>query len=231
LKNKNKKRKQDENKRILEEKRKREEDEARKREEKRKQEAEALKKRQAELEAQEKQRREEEERLKKERFAKLREMAMKTNAKAAMNSTFDKSAVLNQTYDKNETSQLNSTYTKPADQSKAQTYSSYDITPAKHELPPEPLKDEENYDIGDLKSDDDTDDEEAPRKIIPTWAQGSAFRAALMHQAYNPPDIDAIFFVQEACPDLADIFEQKKRRFFKRTSSAVWGNAPVTHKW
>lgn len=60
---------------------------------------------------------------------------------------------------------------------------------------------------------------------------GSAFRAALMHQAYNPPDIDNIFFVQDACPDLSEIFEQKKRRFFKRTSSAVWGKAPVTHKF
>ena len=36
----------------------------------------------------------------------------------------------------------------------------------------EPLKDEENYDIQDLKSDDDTDDEEDPRKVIPKWAQG-----------------------------------------------------------
>ena len=104
---------------------------------------------------------------------------MKTNAKAAMNSTFDKSTVLNQTYDKNQTfdknndtSQLNSTYTKPVDQSTTQ---SYDITPARHELPPEPLEDEENYNIGDLKSDDDTDDEDAPKKIIPTWAQGMQF--------------------------------------------------------
>merc|ERR1712088_226252 len=153
-------------------------------------------------------------------MARLKEMSNTSLAKkAAMNSTFDKSTVLNQTYDKNETSQLNSTYTKPADQ----TTQSYDITPARHELPPEPLKDEENYDIGDLKSDDDTDDDEAPRKIIPKWASGSAFRAALMHQAYNPPDIDSIFFVQEATPELSEIFEQKKRRYFKRTSSAVWG--------
>ena len=30
----------------------------------------------------------------------------------------------------------------------------------------------ENYDIGDLRSDDSTDDDEAPRKKIPSWAQG-----------------------------------------------------------
>lgn len=79
-----------------------------------------------------------------------------------------KKAALNQTYDK-DTSQLNSTYTKPADSTQ-----SYDITPARHELPPEPLKDQENYDIGDLKSDDDTDDEDNPRKVIPKWASGKS---------------------------------------------------------
>ena len=51
---------------------------------------------------------------------------------------------------------------------------------------------------------------------------GSAFRASLMHQAYNPPDVDLIFIVMDATPDLAEIFDQKKRRFFKRTSSAQW---------
>ena len=87
---------------------------------------------------------------------------------------------LNQTQDHN-TSALNSTYTKPADSTFTKenpantTYTkddNYDITPARHELPPEPLKDKENYDIMDLKSDDDTDDEENPRKIIPKWAHG-----------------------------------------------------------
>ena len=81
-----------------------------------------------------------------------------------------------------------------------------------------------------------------------------------MHQCYNMPDVDMIFtgnatypiflfylsrnlaytfkkkiffliLVQVATPDLSLIFEQKKRRFYKRTSSAQWGNAPVTHKY
>jgi len=34
-----------------------------------------------------------------------------------------------------------------------------------------------------------------------------------------------------ATPNLEEIFVQKKRRFYKRTSSAVWGHAPVTHKY
>jgi len=140
------------------------------------------------------------------------------------------------------TSALNSTYTKPADSTFTKdnpantTYTkddpqTYDITPARHELPPEPLKDKENYDIMDLKSDDDTDDEENPRKIIPKWAHGSQFRVALMHQAYSPPDVDMIFIVMDATPNLEEIFRTQKRRFLKRTSSAQWGKAPVTHKW
>ena len=120
----------------------------------------------------------------------------------------------------------------------------------RHELPPEPLKDKENYDIKDLKSDDDTDDEENPRKFIPKWAHGkfsnldrytcsityffiagSQFRVALMHQAYSPPDVDMIFIALDANPNLEEIFKTQKRRFHKRTSSAVWGKAPVTNKW
>lgn len=103
-------------------------------------------------------------------MAKLREMVLKKNP---LNSTYDKDASqLNSTYTKPaDSSQLNSTYTKAADQS--QTYQSYDITPARHELPPEPLKEESNYNIEDLKSDDDTDDDENPRKVIPKWASGN----------------------------------------------------------
>ena len=37
------------------------------------------------------------------------------------------------------------------------------------------LKDQDNYNINDIKSDDDTDDEDNPRKIIPKWACGTFF--------------------------------------------------------
>ena len=56
---------------------------------------------------------------------------------------------------------------KPADNP-----DSYDITPARHELPPEPNINPENYDIQDLRSDEDTDDDENPRKNVPRWAEG-----------------------------------------------------------
>lgn len=45
--------------------------------------------------------------------------------------------------------------------------SSYDITPAKIFLP----STENNYNVDDLSSNDSTDDEEHPRKVIPQWAR------------------------------------------------------------
>merc|ERR1712150_308209 len=108
------------------------------------------------------------------------------------------------------------------------TVNSYDITPARHELPPEELVDEDNYDIAGLRSDEDTDDEDAPRKVIPKWAQSTLFRTAIMKQAFNLPDLDKVFFVMNPTIDLAEIFKESepKRRYFKRTSSAVWHKPP-----
>ena len=48
------------------------------------------------------------------------------------------------------------------------SFSRYPITPVRQRK----KASIENYDIGDLKSDDSTDDDEAPRKKIPSWAQG-----------------------------------------------------------
>merc|ERR1711997_919782 len=121
----------------------------------------------------------------------------------------------------------NSTFTKenvkPTKLANA-TVTSYNITPARHELPPEELVDEDN------------DDEDAPRKEIPKWAQGSLFKTALITQAYRKEGfVDLIFFVQDSSPDLDDIFSgdryEKKRRFYKRTSSAVWKAAPKSHRY
>ena len=60
---------------------------------------------------------------------------------------------------------------------------------------------------------------------------GTLFRRLLMEQAYHPPDVDLIFVLMEASPDLTEIFSEQKRRFYKRTSSAVWDRAPTTHKF
>merc|ERR1712233_204160 len=118
---------------------------------------------------------------------------------------------------------LNKTVT--LDQSQVGGVSSYDMTPARHELPPEPSHSEDNYGLEDLKSDEDTDDEDCPRKQVPKWAEGTQLRTALLKQCYMGPDVDKIFFQIED-PDLSVMFNQQKKRYFKRTSSACWDSAP-----
>ncbi|XP_066962602.1 inner centromere protein A-like isoform X2 [Macrobrachium rosenbergii] len=85
-----------------------------------------------------------------------------------------------------------------------------------------------NYDIHDIRSDDSTDDESAPKKIIPTWAQGKQLKASLINQEYYPPDVNSIFPPEDLLimPNLVEIFPIARRRFFKRTSSAMWTTPP-----
>ena len=59
---------------------------------------------------------------------------------------------------------MNTTYNAAAN--------NYEITPARHELPQEVLNDPDNYDIANLRSDEDTDDEDNPRKKPAAWTQG-----------------------------------------------------------
>lgn len=96
---------------------------------------------------------------------------------------------------------------------------SYMMTP-----PRKPVKKNmyENYDITDLNSEDSTDDEDAPRKKIPGWAEGSSLKVALVSQHYHPPDLDEIFRDCFADLDLNVMFKQRRPRFNKRTSSAIW---------
>ena len=147
------------------------------------------------------------------------------------------------------------------------------MTPARHELPPEPSKDEDNYGkiitdhllnfksnpncyvkhlknfyigLDDLKSDEDTDDEDCPRKEVPKWAEGTQLRTALLKQCYMGPDLDKIFTTVEM-PDLSTMFDHQRKRycvfyslerfysfslysFFKRTSSACWETPPESFK-
>ncbi|XP_064085632.1 inner centromere protein-like isoform X2 [Macrobrachium nipponense] len=88
--------------------------------------------------------------------------------------------------------------------------------------------DPNNYDIHDIRSDDSTDDESAPKKIIPTWAQGKQLKASLINQEYYPPEVNSIFPPEKLLimPNLVEIFPIARRRFFKRTSSAMWTTPP-----
>ncbi|XP_053207268.1 inner centromere protein-like [Panonychus citri] len=108
---------------------------------------------------------------------------------------------------------------------------SYQITPPPK---PKPKQMPVNYDISDIKSDDDTDDEERPRKLIPSWAKGDALIAALDKQfaksrRARERQIREIFPCYDYTIDLIEIFNTNRvvhPKYDKRTSSAVWSSPP-----
>lgn len=117
---------------------------------------------------------------------------------------------------------LNSTLTveQPINnQEKMPNPDSYEMTPAKKFFPNKISL--ESYDISDLRSDDSTDEDDAPKKKVPTWALGASLKAALIQQHYHPPDLN-LLFTEIVPPDLNELFIKKKARFNKRTSSAIW---------
>ncbi|XP_076323731.1 uncharacterized protein LOC143232332 [Tachypleus tridentatus] len=147
-------------------------------------------------------------------------MVTNENSPAELNSTYVKT--------KDEPAQeslpksdLNKTYVTEENEKKVNSYEMTPQRPAQSEK----LKNPDNYNIDDLKSDDETDDEADPKKQIPQWAQGFQLRAALINQTYNPPNIHELFG-DIMSPDLTQMFPVQRRRFHKRTSSALW-HSPV----
>ncbi|XP_044050430.1 inner centromere protein B isoform X1 [Siniperca chuatsi] len=109
-----------------------------------------------------------------------------------------------------------------------QSPQSYSITPKGGNKPLIMSKSAEDYGM-DQNSDDSTDDESAPRKPIPSWAEGHNLQQIIMKQYFNPPDLDSFFGTIEP-PKLENIFYKSKPRYFKRTSSAVWHSPPIGNK-
>uniref|UniRef100_A0A3P9H1Q4 Inner centromere protein ARK-binding domain-containing protein n=1 Tax=Oryzias latipes TaxID=8090 RepID=A0A3P9H1Q4_ORYLA len=105
---------------------------------------------------------------------------------------------------------------------------SYAITPKGASKPLVTSKNLDDYGM-DQNSDDSTDDESAPRKPIPSWAEGPYLKQIIMKQYFNPPDLDSFFGTVEP-PKLENIFYKSKPRYFKRTSSAVWHSPPAGAK-
>jgi len=60
-------------------------------------------------------------------------------------------------------------------------FSAYEMTEEKIFLP----STEENYNLDDLSSNDETDDEENPRKIVPSWAQSESIESGSLCLASN----------------------------------------------
>ncbi|XGW08312.1 hypothetical protein V3C99_010990 [Haemonchus contortus] len=103
-------------------------------------------------------------------------------------------------------------------------HNSYEMTPDKVFKP----STKNNYNIEDLSSADETDDEEAPRKEVPPWAEGLLLQKAieettkiLRSGAFDPDT----FFREIFPPDLSKIFGTSKK-FPRRGSSGIW-DSPI----
>eukprot|EP00559_Dactyliosolen_fragilissimus_P000490 CAMPEP_0184862638 /NCGR_PEP_ID=MMETSP0580-20130426/7074_1 /TAXON_ID=1118495 /ORGANISM="Dactyliosolen fragilissimus" /LENGTH=689 /DNA_ID=CAMNT_0027360591 /DNA_START=144 /DNA_END=2210 /DNA_ORIENTATION=+ len=98
-----------------------------------------------------------------------------------------------------------------------------------HQKPPSPMETYEMSDRGESDSEEESDYEDrSPKKKIPSWAQKSKLIPALENQFLNGKvDPDEIFHEVSTC-DLEAIFDQKKKRYIKRTSSGNWTKDRVT---
>lgn len=102
---------------------------------------------------------------------------------------------------------------------------------------PKVVTEPESYDIGDLNSDSENEDDNS-KKVIPKWATGKEFIDSLAAQyGISKKNRDRkIFKIFRMCPtqvDLEEIFagyaKTVSTRYDKRTSSAVWASPPAAH--
>ncbi|KAI7812306.1 putative inner centromere protein [Triplophysa rosa] len=186
----------------------------------------------------EEQRRAEEElEAERKRVATAAAQVSETQASAMLNTTITKGSALNVTVDL-ESSLMKTPVGKGAAHKTMDIGAGLNVTvdieksPQSYQITPKGQKvavlvNPEDYGM-DQNSDDSTDDESAPRKPIPSWAEGMPLQQAIMKQYYNPVDLYSYFGEPEP-PKLEDIFQRTKPRFFKRTSSAVWHSPPRSH--
>jgi len=119
----------------------------------------------------------------------------------------------------------------PISNSLTQPYQKTVVTHKEEKKVLSPMETYEMSDRDESESDSDSDAEDrAPKKKIPSWAQKSKLIPALEKQFLDGPeklDPDAIFPEVSSC-DLEAIFDQKKKRYQKRTSSGNWTRDRVT---
>ncbi len=85
----------------------------------------------------------------------------------------------------------------------------------------------EDYDIKDLKYEDETDDEERPKKPIPIWARDQNIYQTSAIQSLKYINFTNLF--KSCCHEeinLEKVFIIKKKNFNQRSSSADWKSSP-----
>ncbi|CAF0748831.1 unnamed protein product [Brachionus calyciflorus] len=86
----------------------------------------------------------------------------------------------------------------------------------------------DDYDVDDLRSGDETDDEDEPSKPIPEWAKMENIQARVQAQSRNMVNFTKLFKASTNDDiNLDQIFKIKKKKFYQRSSSAEWRSPTV----
>lgn len=102
---------------------------------------------------------------------------------------------------------------------------------------PKPKPIPQSYDISDLQSDNESDDERNPRHTVPEWAIGKKFLESLTRQFGRPAakrskDVAYIFRDVILPVELGAVFSNHAKavisKYEKRTSSAHWNTPPAS---